>query len=227
MIFLPHTKVSHEILSPLKGFAEDRFSMSSDRLFDKTTGDIYVRTNLSFKEAHVHTVDGISTDPTVYVPWSRLYMMRIFDLSYVPDVLLAKNDFGWELKYMDAGALFSHYATIIVNDPVYHTFHTDYAHVPFNPCIIVKEDGTIRLIDQNKEITFNDIDGKPTSPIMMPDGQVHDIEPARLVIWAYGLYDESNMYNEIIFADGDKTNLSKDNLILSGKITENKVVAKP
>jgi hypothetical protein len=203
----------------IESIYDGRFAINKTGLFDTVDNIIYsFPEGVDFRQVVLDGVPGLSAG---VVSAFFLYLLTIKPMRYMPDAVLTANDNG--ITYDDADVAYiahleeGEFLWQVPDGGVAGAFYTTYRHVPFATDYIVNDAGVVRRISTNEELVLGT--GFTTYNIVTDTGQIIAVEPARLVIWAWGKYNEKNWLDTIYFIDGDETKLNPDNLALGVTVT--------
>ncbi|QNI21132.1 hypothetical protein [Vibrio phage vB_pir03] len=207
----------HRVLRTISSIANGRFAISSTELLDSKTGmKIVFRTDdVEWTDVFLTDIEGlVAVDEQVSVFW--LWCLSRRPIPAISDAQLLDPDIGIKViaeseAHVRQGLFIYQYTK-----PITHSFHRTYRHVPGVSRVIVTEDGEFRHTS-NREL-FPSVNNGYEVRVENDLDKTIVVTFAELAM-AAKLDGTKPIENEnIVFLDGDETNLAMDNLAIPEEV---------
>lgn len=209
--------VNHKGPWIISSIADGRFMIDSDfNIYDRESNIRYLRDKaIPLESLAFVDIDGLTVTDS---PLSLVYLftLAVKPLTHIPDTVLTAVDNGIGIR-VTSGNFVGSPTQVYWTWPttgVLHADQTSSSYVPYATSYIVDDAGVIRDQDTETILRPGDLNNGMIE-ITADNGNVVEIEAARLVLLAFGKYTLEDWTKDIIYVDGDSTNVALSNMTVT------------
>ncbi|UKZ10853.1 hypothetical protein CZP2022_130 [Vibrio phage C-ZP2022] len=203
----------HRALRTISSIADGRFAISSTELLDSETGKKFVfrDDDAPWTDVFLTDIDGlVAVDKQVSVFW--LWCLSRRPIPVISDAQLLDPEIGIKVIAESEAHLRQGMFIYQYTKPIMHSFHRAYRHVPGVSRIIVSEDGEFRHTS-NREL-FPSVNNWYKVEVENDMDKTITVTFAELAMAAKLDGTKPIDNSDIVFLDGDETNLAATNLAI-------------